>query len=217
MLAIYVAPVPASGLPWWAVVPLTLLGCAIAFGLIAGFRWLVRLPSEMRLRRRVHEVETAAGDAAPYAAQTVHDACARLFAEVQEAWDAGDRERLQRLSDPDLMADWVKRIDGYAAAGGRYRGTVRSGPHLQYVGLLADRSQVRVRVRARLRRWLELPDGKRRALPEDRGRQKISLDEYWTLTLSGSQWILWSTRPARFRREYTSEPIVSPALTARSV
>jgi hypothetical protein len=113
------------------------------------------------------------------------------------------------------MADWVKRMDRYTADGGRYRSSVRSGPRVQYVGLLADRGQVRVRVRAKVRRWLEMPDGKRRALPESRGRQKLVLDEYWTLTRSGGEWIVWSTSwGVKYRKEFTTEPIVPEHLTA---
>jgi hypothetical protein len=38
---------------------------------------------------------------------------------------------------------------------------------------------------------------------------KVAFEEYWTLSRSGSDWILYSTRPRRFRAQYTSEPIVS--------
>ncbi|MEA2314454.1 MAG: hypothetical protein QOI03_1146 [Solirubrobacteraceae bacterium] len=197
-----------SGLPLWQEVPLTILGVAIAFGLIWGVVALVKLPAQVRLRRRVKAVEAAAGDGPAYGPAAVIAAGARLFGEVQAAWDAGDRKRLARISDPDLMSDWTKRLDGYTAAGHRYRVEILSGPRLDYVGLLADRGLVRLRVRARLRRALEEPDGTRRALPEDRGRQKVPLEEYWTLSRSDQDWILWSTRNAGFRAEYTSEPIV---------
>jgi hypothetical protein len=61
-----------------------------------------------------------------------------------------------------------------------------------------------------------VPKGKRRALPEDKGRQKINLEEYWTLSRSGGEWILWSTRTARFRAKYSTEPSV-PEVAARAV
>jgi hypothetical protein len=106
------------------------------------------------------------------------------------------------------MSDWTKRMDGYAEAGERYRVEVLKGPQLEYIGLLADRGLVRLRVRAKLRRGLE-SKGKRRAMPQDRGRQKIDFEEYWTFSRPGGEWILWSTRPAKYGAEYSTEPIVT--------
>jgi predicted lipid-binding transport protein (Tim44 family) len=210
VVAVYIH-VNDSGLPIWQVVPLTILGCAIAYGLIWAVIALASLPGERRLRRRVRAVQAAAGKPPPYGAAAVAAATERLFKEVHSAWDAGDRERLSRVSDPDLMADWVKRLDGYAADGKRQRVQVLDGPRLDYVSLLADRGLVRLRVRAKLRRGFE----PRRAKAKERaGRKravgaKVAFEEFWTLSLSGSDWILYSTRPRRFRAEYTSEPIVS--------
>lgn len=205
--AVYV-DVSNSGLPLWQVVPLTVLGCAIGYGIICGVIGLFSLPGRRRLRKRVHAVEAAAGDNPVYGPSIVYASAARLFGEVQAGWDARDRERLARISDPELMSDWAKRMDGYAEAGERYRVKVLKGPRLDYVSLLADRGLVRLRVRAKLRRGLE-SKGKRRALPQDRGRQKIDFEEYWTFARSSGEWILWSTRPARYRAEYTTETIVA--------
>ncbi len=212
-IGVYVPPVPSSGLPVWQEVPLAILGAAIAFGLMYGVLALSRLPAERRIRRRVQAVQAAGAESPVYGPAVVYAAAARLFGEVMAAWDAGDRDRLRGLSDPDLMSDWTRRMDGYAAADGRYRVKVLKGPRLGYVGLLGDHGQVRVRVRAKLRRALELSDGKRRALPEDRGRQKVAFEEYWTLSRSEGEWILWSTRDARFRTKCSTEPIVPPAAT----
>jgi Tim44-like domain len=206
-IAVYV-DVSNSGLPLWQVVPLTVLGCAIGYGLICGIIGLFNLPGRRRLRNRVHAVEAAGGEDPVFGPAVVYAVATRLFGEVQAGWDARDRERLARISDPELMSDWAKRMDGYAEAGERYRVEVLKAPRLDYVSLLADRGLVRLRVRAKLRRGLE-SKGKRRALPEDRGRQKIEFEEYWTLSRSGGEWILWSTRPARYRGQYCSEPIVT--------
>jgi hypothetical protein len=206
-IAVYV-DVSNSGLPLWQVVPLTLLGCAIGYGVICAIIGLFNLPGRRRLRARVHAVEAAAGDSPVYGPSVVYAAATRLFGEVQAGWDARDRERLARISDAELMSDWAKRMDGYAEAGERYLVKVLKGPRLDYVSLLADRGLVRLRVRAKLRRGLE-SKGKRRALPQDRGRQKINFEEYWTFARSGGEWILWSTRPARYRAEYSTEAIVA--------
>jgi predicted lipid-binding transport protein (Tim44 family) len=212
VIAVYIH-VDDSGLPIWQVVPLTILGCAIAYGLISAVIALAGLPGERRLRRRVRAVQAAAGRPPPYGVAPVEAAAERLFKEVQSAWDAGDRERLSRVSDPDLMADWITRLDGYAADGKRQRVRVLDGPRLDYVSLLADRGLVRLRVRAKLRRGFEPVKAKSR---QRAGRKrpvgaKVAFEEFWTLSRSGSDWILYSTRPRRFRSQYTSEPIVSEA------
>lgn len=199
------------GLPIWQVIPLTLLGFAIAFGLIWAFMWFVKLPGERRLRKRVRAVETAAGSSPPYGVPAVVAAAETLITEMHSAWDVGDRERLARISDPGLMADWAKRLDGYAADGKRQRVCVLGKPRLDYVSLMADRGLVRLRVRAKLRRGFEPANAQRRQV---RGRPvgaKVALEEFWTLARSGDGWILYSTRPRRFRAEYTSEPIVPQA------
>jgi hypothetical protein len=207
-IAVYIH-VNDPGLPIWQVVPLSILGCAIAFGLIWGVVALAGLPGERRLRRRVRAVEAAAGQPPPYGVPAVEAAAGRLFREVNSAWDAGDRERLSRVSASGLMADWITRRDVYAADGKRPRVHVLDGPRLDYVSLLADRGLVRLRVRAKLRRGFEPANGKQRAGRKRPVGAKVAFEEYWTLSRSGSDWILYSTRPRRFRAQYTSEPIVS--------
>jgi len=203
-----------SGLPLWQVVPLTVVGCGIGLGIVFGVAALFRWPAERRLRKRVHAVEVAAGDSSVYGAAVVYAAGTQLFSEAQAGWNARDRDRLARISAPDLMSDWSNRMDGYDAAGQRYRAEIIKGPRLDYVALLADREQVRLRVRAKMRRSLETK-GKRKTLPGDNGRQN-NFEEYWTLARSGGEWILWSTRSHRSRATYTTEPIV-PEVAAHAV
>lgn len=201
----------AEGLPWWAILPLTCLGCALAIWLLRGIAFVVSIPSERRLRHRVAAVHAAGGTDGPYSATVVHAAAARLFADVHTAWDAGDRARLAQLADPDLMADWAKRLDGYQAKGKRQRIKVVRGPKLQYVSLRADHGQVRLRVRGRVRRRFEPVTGQRK---DPRFAFSYYLEEFWTLARRGEDWILWSTRPTKFRKEYTTEPIVPPGQSA---
>jgi predicted lipid-binding transport protein (Tim44 family) len=130
---------------------------------------------------------------------------------MQSAWDAGERERLTRISYPGLMADWNKRLDGYAADGKRQRVRVLKGPRLDYVSLMADRGLVRLRVRAQLRRGFEPANGNLRAAQKRPVGGKVAFEEFWTLSRSGDDWILDSTRPPRSRAKYTSEPIISAA------
>ena len=187
---------------------MTCVGFAIAIWLLQGIAFLASVPGERRLRRRVAAVHAAAGDAWPYSPSVVRGAAARLFADTQTAWDVGDRARLQQLSDPDLMADWAKRLDSYQANGKRQRVKVVKGPKVQYVSLRADRGQVRLRIRAKVRRRFEPAQGPRK---DHRLGWSYHFEEYWTLARRGEDWIVWSTRPTKFRREYTTEPIVPPS------
>jgi hypothetical protein len=204
-----------SGLPWWQVVPLTILGCAIAYGLIWGVMTLVSLPGKRRLDRRLQAVKAAAGTSGPYGVPAVTDAAERLFREMYSAWDGGDRERLARISDPDLMTDWNKRLDGYAAEGKRQRVQILDGPKLDYVSLMADQKLARLRVRATLRRGFEPANPSRRDVRKRAVGSKVAIEEFWTLSRSGDDWILYATRPRRFGAKYTSEPII-PESEARS-
>ena len=204
---IYVHTSGDSGLPVWATFLLTLVGCAIAIWILRGLAFLLALPGERRLRRRVAEVQAAAGDSEPYSPSVVKAAATRLFVDVHTAWDAGDRDRLRQLSDPDLMADWAKRLDGYHAQGKRQRIKVVNGPKVQYVSIRADRGQVRLRMRAKVRRRFEAESGPRK---QPLFGWRYQFEEFWTLARRGEDWILWSTRPATFRKEYTTEPIVPP-------
>lgn len=198
----------ADGLPWWSILPLTCVGFAIAIWLLQGIVFLVSLPGERRLRRRVAAVHAAAGDAGPYSPTVVQAAATHLFVDIQTAWDVGDRARLQQLSDADLMADWAKRLDSYQANGKRQRVKVVKGPKVQYVSLRADLGGVRLRVRAKVRRRFEPARGPRR---DPRFGWGYQFEEYWTLARRGEDWIVWSTRPTKLREEYTIEPIVPPS------
>src|SRR5256885_7051845 len=101
---IYVHTRGDSGLPAWATFLLTIVGSVIAIWLLRGIAFLVAQPGERRLRHRVAEVHAVAGDAGPYSPAVVEAAARRLFADMLTAWDAGDRDRLQQISDPDLTA-----------------------------------------------------------------------------------------------------------------
>lgn len=203
-----------SGLPWWQEIPLTILACVIAFGVLYLLYKLVMLPSARRFTKRVNAVETAAGDDPVFRAATVKATAASLFSDVQSAWDAGDRARLAGLSDPELMADWAGRMDADAAAGLRYRVQILRRPRVDYVGLVDkpgdDCDYVRVRIRAKLRCYYEKPDGSHQALKQHEP-DKMDIEEYWTLSRHNHRWIVYSTRNADHGPEFLAEDIVGPA------
>lgn len=208
--------VPAQdyGLPWWQETGLTVLGTLVAFGILYGLYRLAMLPGARRFSKRVAAVEAAGGDDPVFGAATVKAAATSLFHEMQSAWDAGDRHRLATLSDPAAMAEWTPRLDAAEAEGERHRVAVLKGPQVDYVGIRDHEADggdyVRLRVRAKVRCYLEQPDGERRPLPEAKGAQKLSLDEYWTLSRRGPEWIIYSTRPAEYGPGILAEEIVGP-------
>jgi predicted lipid-binding transport protein (Tim44 family) len=207
--------VPDSDLPAWQEALLTGLGCAIAFAILYGLYKLTLVPQARRMRKRVAAVQAAAGDGPVFGAAAVRAATASLFREMQSAWDAADRERLTRISAQGLMADWTARLEDNETAGVRYRVAVLKGPDVDYVRVMDDpddsADHVCVRVRAKLRCFLELPDKSRRPVPEANGSQRMSIEEYWTLSRRDGGWIMYSIRPASDGREFLAEEIVGPA------
>ena len=111
----------------------------------------------------------------------------------------------------DGLPLWSILPEAFQAKGKRQRVKIVSGPRLQYVSLLADRQRVRLRIRAKVRRRLELVLGPRK---EPRFGLNLNFEEFWTLQRRGEDWILWSPRSTKFRKEYTTEPIVSPGQEA---
>lgn len=204
LLAVYVRT--DSDLPWWQIAPLTLL----AFGIVYGLYRLFTLKKDLRYRKRLKAVEAAAGEHPVFAPAAVKSAAHTLYHLVQEAWDAEDRERLTALTDPQLAADWVAKLDANAAAGERFRVEVKKGPKVDYVGLhgIPDGHPgewAKVRLRGRQRCWLEKPDGTRRPLVEAE-----QIDEFWTLSRRDGEWIAFNTRTQEHAEEFLTEDIVAP-------
>ena len=152
-----------------------------------------------RVAQRQRRVELAAAEAAEddaaFAPERVRSEAARLFMDIQAAWDAGDRVRLRRLVAPELLAEWERRLDDFARKGWRNRVQPLGEPSVEYVGLSnrgddrADR--VVVRIDARLRDYVEDAYGQRVDRVDTAG--EIShVREFWTLAKRDGHWILQS-------------------------
>lgn len=192
-----------------------MLAVALAFGVLWLLYQLILLPGKLRFRRRVQAVEQAAGDHPYFNAREVRQAAERIFRTLYEAWNAGDFERMRQIGSEGLFDDWLAAHAGDRAAGGRYRVEILRGPRIDYVGFGdhsgEDRDYATVRVRARLKQWLEQPDGSRRPLPQTNGSYKTDLHDYWTLSRRRGEWILFSIRPRAIgERDFLSEPIQPP-------
>jgi predicted lipid-binding transport protein (Tim44 family) len=155
--------------------------------------------SRRRVGARERRVELAAAEAAEddaaFAPERVHSQAARLFVDIQSAWDAGDRVRLRGLVAPDLLAEWERRLDDFDRKGWRNRVRPLGEPSIEYVGLTnrgEDRSdRVVVRIKARLSDYVEDAYGQRVGRVDATGDTTRVL-EFWTLVKRDGHWILQS-------------------------
>jgi predicted lipid-binding transport protein (Tim44 family) len=182
------------------------LGAAVLVGLILIWLLFARVIPSWRSARsesgpaarrqtakRERRVELAAAEAADddpaFAPDTVRAQAATLFADIQAAWDRGDRARLQELVAPGLMDEWERRLDGFASRGWRNRVQVIGTPKIEYVSLKHPR--VVVRVEAKLRDYVEDQYGNH-FKRVGRLSETVRVREYWTLRKRDGDWILES-------------------------
>jgi predicted lipid-binding transport protein (Tim44 family) len=165
--------------------------------------WAGRPRSGRAARRQVaqrsRKVELAAAEAAEddpaFAPDVVRGEAARLFTNVQSAWDAGNRIRLRALIAPELLAEWERRLDDFARRGWRNRVQPLGDPKVEYVGLTRrggkEQDRAVVRIEAKLRDYVEDLRGNhiKRA---GRLTETTRVREYWTLGRRGGHWILVS-------------------------
>ena len=151
-----------------------------------------------RTAQRQRRVELAAAEAAEddpaFAPDVVKPAAARLFLDVQAAWDANDRVALPRLVAPDLLTEWERRLDDFDRRGWRNRIKPLGDPSVDYVGLIhrgnaSDR--VVVRIEAKVRDYVEDRAGNHINRAGE-VRETVQLREFWTLRRRGSGWMLVS-------------------------
>jgi predicted lipid-binding transport protein (Tim44 family) len=184
--------------------------------------WQARKSSGQAARRQVSQrqrrVELAAAEAAEddpaFAPVNVRAAGAKLFTEIQGAWDAGDRVALRRLVAPDLFAEWERRLDDFDAKGWRNRVKPMGAPTVEYVGithrgdLASDR--VVVRIEARLRDYVEDRFGNH-IKRSGRLAEVVPVREFWTLGRrnAGANWILISIEQGAEGEHALHEQIVA--------
>jgi predicted lipid-binding transport protein (Tim44 family) len=161
-------------------------------------------------------VELAAAEAAEYdpafSPDNVKTAAAKLFKDIQVAWDAGDREWLRRLVAPQLLREWERRLDDFARRGWHNRVRLLGEPNVEYVGLTRrderDQDRVVVRIEARLRDFVEDPYG-HRIRRADRLGDTVKIREFWTLVRDdGGRWMLGSIEQGAEGRHALGDQIV---------
>lgn len=154
-----------------------------------------------RTAQRQRRVELAAAEAADddpaFAPDIVRPAAARLYTDIQQAWDARDRAALRRLVAPDLLKEWERRLDDFDRRGWHNRVQPIGEPNVQYVSLLNRgdhrRDRVTVRIEAKLRDYVEDASG-RKLKRLGHATETVRTREFWTLgkNRSGDGWILVS-------------------------
>jgi predicted lipid-binding transport protein (Tim44 family) len=190
--------------------------------------WLYARAVVMARRHHIHEREkrvhtaaaVAAEDDAAFDSDTVKAQASQLFMDIQTAWDARDRKRLQQLVGPELWVEWKRRLDDFDHKGWHNRVQPLGPPTIGYVGLHnaadPDDDRVVVIVEASVRDYVETSSG-HRIMHKGTSSDIIKANEYWTLgkrRVSGSddyRWTLISIQQAKEGdHELSEELVVTP-------
>jgi predicted lipid-binding transport protein (Tim44 family) len=204
---------------------LVLIGLAIVYFLFTRGApamqewWATRSGGRARRRpsERERRVELAAAEAAEedpeFAADRVRATAKRLFYEIEQAWDAGDRMRLRGLVAPELLVEWERRLDDLARRGWRNHVEPIGDPKIELVGLhrtgdmATDR--VVVRIDARIRDYVVDPYG-RHLKRTGRLSELNRMREFWTLQRrAANHWVLASIEQGAEGRHALDERIVA--------
>jgi predicted lipid-binding transport protein (Tim44 family) len=171
-----------------------------------------------RSAQRQRRVELAAAEAAEedpaFAPDVVKPAAARLFLDVQAAWDAHDRSTLTDLIAPDLLAEWERRLDALDRRGWRNRVRPLGEPRVEYVGLThrgnAASDRVVVRIEAKVRDYVEDRAGNH-INRTGQLSETVQLREFWTLRRHRSGWMLVSIEQGAEGSHALEDEIVATA------
>jgi predicted lipid-binding transport protein (Tim44 family) len=176
--------------------------------------------SRRRVATRERRVELAAAEAAEddpaFAPDAVRSAAGTLFRDIQLAWDAEDRDTLQKLVGPDLLREWNRRLDDFQRRGWHNRVQPLEPATVEYVSLVhrgqPGADQVVVRIEARMRDFVEDRQGKH-IKRTGHMTETIRLREYWTLlrTADGADrpWILGSIEQGAEGRHALQDQLVA--------
>jgi predicted lipid-binding transport protein (Tim44 family) len=158
---------------------------------------------DRKVKDRVKHVRTASAEAAEddayFAAEAVEAEAAELFRAVQAAWAARDDAALEQLAGPDLLIEWRRRLKDFATKGWHNQVRIRTGPEVQYVGMVNREDdmedRVVVRLSAEMDDWCVTQHGEN-VYHDGATSPPTSLREYWTLARSSiaddAHWTLLS-------------------------
>lgn len=172
--------------------------------------------SRRRVAQRERRVELAAAEAAEddgaFAPERVRSEAAKLFLDVQSAWNAGDRVGLRELVAPELLTEWERRLDDFDRRGWHNRVQPIGEPSIGYVGLTnqgQDRAdRVVVRIEARVRDYVEDAYGQHVGRVDTVG-DTSRVREFWTLAKRDGHWILQSIEQGAEGSHRLSDDVVA--------
>jgi predicted lipid-binding transport protein (Tim44 family) len=182
-----------------------------------------RTGSRRRNSKRERRVELAAAEAAEddpeFAPDRVRAVARQLFLDIEAAWDAGDRSRMQNLVAPDLLAEWDRRLDDFDRRGWRNRVEPLGDPAVEYVGLThtgnADTDRVVVRIDARVKDYVVDHFGNH--LKRTGSMSEVTrIREFWTLQKRHHRWILASIEQGAEGKHVLDDQIVASAWSDES-
>jgi predicted lipid-binding transport protein (Tim44 family) len=165
--------------------------------------WFGRMQYKRRRAARVKKVRLASAEAADddayFESGAVEQEGAALFTAVQEAWDARDDAALARLAGADLLVEWRRRLHDFETKGWHNKVKVRSGPSVEYVGLVNREDDTEDRVVLRFEAKMDdycVTETGREIYHNGATSSLVTLCEYWTLarssTADDAHWILVS-------------------------
>ncbi|HTI33934.1 MAG TPA: TIM44-like domain-containing protein [Miltoncostaea sp.] len=165
--------------------------------------------------RRAREVQaaafTAASDDPDFAPEVVVPQAEQLFRDIQKAWDDEDIPALERMVGPELMVEWRRRLEDFAAKGWHNRVVVRENS-AEYVGMrnlpAEEDDRVVVRVSAVCDDWVVDANGTRMH-HSGNDSSETWVREYWTLVMRDGRWTLGSIEQDREGEHQLTEPLVA--------
>jgi predicted lipid-binding transport protein (Tim44 family) len=170
-----------------------------------------RGPSQRERRVELAAAEAAEADPA-WSADEVRSAAAKLFNDIQLAWDADDRGRLHKLVGADLLHEWELRLDDFSRRGWRNHVQVLGEPSIELVGLThrGDEAtdRVVVRIDARMKDYVVDRSG-RHLKRNGRLGETTRVREFWSLGRPGGHWQLISIEQNREGGHALDEQIVA--------
>ncbi len=177
-----------------------------------------RTGGHRKTSERERRVELAAAEAADedpdFAPDRVRAAGAKLFMDIEKAWDAGDRFAMRALVSPDLLVEWERRLDDFEGRGWHNHVEPIGEPSVEYVGLRrtgdADTDHVVVKIDARVKDYVTDRSG--RHLKRTGSMSEITrIREFWTLQKRNGHWILASIEQGGEGKHALDEEIVATA------
>ncbi len=165
--------------------------------------------------RRAKEITAAAFVAAEddpdFAKDVVVPQAEQLFRDIQKAWDDRDIPALEQMVGPELMVEWRRRLDDFAAKGWHNRVVVRENS-AEYVGItnlpVEEDDRAVVRVSAVCDDWVVDANG---TTMHHTGNESSEtwVREYWTLVMRGGRWTLGSIEQDREGEHQLTAPLIA--------